>query len=195
VTGVTFSVPPAGAETFDTGKETLALMIDGNRDGDYVLFDHDAHVANLEQRDGFSCELCHHMKRPYEKVGTCAVCHTDMYLRSDIFDHSLHVVEFNGNVGCVECHTDPSLDKVPGNIKPCRECHETMRPAGTLVDIPEDEQSSGAPGYMIAMHEMCISCHEKEVENLETPSEDFARCANCHRDFPDLEDDVWRSHL
>jgi len=192
--GSHFSVPLAGESQDADSKTLLALMIDGNRDGDYVVFDHEMHISNQGGRDS-SCVRCHHMTKPYEEVSKCADCHTDMYLAVDIFDHGIHVERTNGNDGCTECHSDPSLDKVRENAKPCSECHKTMRPEGTLVEIPDGEQTTMASAYMDAMHKMCVTCHEKEKDNLDPPNEDFARCTTCHRDLPRLEDEQWQERL
>ena len=49
---------------------------------------------------------------------------------------------------------------------------------------PSDNTLPGfAPGYMTAMHELCIACHERELEK--SPSRygpRLADCATCHRD-------------
>jgi Ni/Fe-hydrogenase subunit HybB-like protein len=193
VPGVNFSVPLVGQKGNGNSKRLRVLMIDGNRDGDYVLFDHDTHVANQGGDD--SCLLCHHMTKPYEEVSECSGCHADMYLEVDIFDHWLHVDRTDGNAGCVECHSDPLADKVRENATPCSDCHKTMRPEGTLVEISEDQNATVAPGYMDAMHGICVDCHEREKENLAEPNDDFSRCTNCHRDLPQLEDDQWKSRL
>jgi nitrate/TMAO reductase-like tetraheme cytochrome c subunit len=202
VPGVQFSVPAVGEEHKGSqngeSRTLLALMIDGNRDGDYVIFDHEAHVAEQGGGDE-SCVLCHHMQKPYEEVSECTGCHSDMYLAVDIFDHDIHVAKTNGNEGCVECHTDPDAAKVRDNIKDCYECHETMRPEGTLVDIAEAQWTTIAPGYMDALHEACISCHEEEMAAREESggdlSTDLTTCTNCHRDLPRLEDEAWKARL
>jgi len=196
--GVNFTVPSVGQE-HNGGPETLlALMIDGNRDGDYVLFDHEKHVSKQGGGDD-SCVRCHHMQKPYEKVSECTGCHSDMYLAVDIFDHGTHVEHKNGNDGCIECHTDPAADKLRETAKACRECHETMRPEGTRVDIVEAQQTSMAPGYMDAMHGACIGCHEEEMAAREETNGELAAdltlCTHCHRDLPRLEDDVWKARL
>jgi hypothetical protein len=198
VPGVEFSVPLVGQEQNGGSKALLALMIDGNRDGDYVLFDHEAHVVKQGGGDD-SCVLCHHMQKPYEQVSQCSGCHSDMYLEVDIFDHSTHVEHTKGNEGCIECHTDPAADKLRETAKTCRECHQTMRPEGTRVDIAEEQQTTMAPGYMGAMHEACISCHEVEMETRKQAngelSPDLTLCTHCHRDLPRLEDEQWKARL
>jgi Ni/Fe-hydrogenase subunit HybB-like protein len=203
VSGVQFYVPPVGKSqngSQDVGpngdsRTFLALMIDANRDGDYVLFDHDMHIERQGGRNKGSCIRCHHMKKPYEEVSECSGCHADMYLAVDIFSHSFHVERTNGNDGCVECHTDPSADKLRENAKACSECHETMRPEGTLVEIPKENQTTMAPGYMNALHTSCMGCHEQVMATLEEPNENFTNCTHCHRDLPRLEDANWTSRL
>jgi hypothetical protein len=198
IVGVGFSVPLLGQEENGGSDTVLALMIDGNRDGDYVLFDHDKHVTKQGGGED-TCVLCHHMQKPYEEVSECTGCHSDMYLAVDIFDHATHVEHTKGNAGCIECHTDPAAEKVRGTAKDCRECHETMRPEGTRVDIAREQQTTLAPGYMDAMHEACISCHEEEMATREETDGDCAAdltlCTNCHRDLPRLEDDEWKARL
>ncbi len=57
-----------------------------------------------------------------------------------------------------------------------------MIAADCLVGPPQ-ERFEDAAGYMSAMHEMCIVCHQQKV--AESPQEydpEFAECANCHRD-------------
>ncbi len=161
-----------------------ALMIDGNRDGEYVLFDHDMHISK-QGRDS-SCVKCHHMSKPYEKVSMCADCHSDMYLAVDIFDHEEHAKKMDGNSGCAKCHTNPAEPKVRENTKPCAECHKNMHFKG---------RATMAVGYMDAMHGLCIDCHEKEKSKLVEPKEDFDRCTNCHRHTAGLDDKRWESRL
>ncbi|MCP4600461.1 MAG: hypothetical protein GY847_08005 [Proteobacteria bacterium] len=170
------------------------LMIDGNRDGNYVLFDHEMHISKQGGRDS-SCVKCHHMTKPYEKVSKCAGCHSDMYLPVDIFNHEKHVEQMDGNLSCSKCHTNPEELKLRENTKPCDECHKNMRPQGTLVQISKDRQTTLAAGYMDAMHGLCTDCHEKEKDKLEETNENFARCTNCHRDSPRLDDESWESQL
>ena len=54
---------------------------------------------------------------------------------------------------------------------------------GSVVAPPQDGSTGLAPGYMDAMHGLCIPCHEQALK--EAPDEhcsDFAECAACHRD-------------
>jgi hypothetical protein len=122
-----------------------------------------------------------------------------MYLAVDIFDHESHVEHTHGNAGCVECHTDPAAEKVRATTKDCGECHETMRPEGTRVDIVKAQQTSMATGYMDAMHGSCIGCHEEEMAKREewdlNTAADLTLCTNCHRDLPRLEDEEWKARL
>jgi hypothetical protein len=106
-----------------------------------------------------------------------------MYLVTDTFDHGAHVVHLEGNEGCVRCHEDATLPKTRATARACQECHADMLVEGSRVALPEEGLSGFAPGYMTAMHELCVTCHEEKV--LEDPQrypESFAECASCHRD-------------
>jgi Ni/Fe-hydrogenase subunit HybB-like protein len=175
----TEALRPAVVDASAGGERGIVLKIDGNRDGDCVLFDHEMHIDEQGNRDE-SCVKCHHMKKPGEKVSMCVDCHKDMYLAVDIFDHETHAKKMGGNKGCAECHTDPAAQKTRATAKSCDSCHEDMRPSGTFVQIEKGRQSTMAPGYLDAMHGLCVSCHEREKSKLEKPDENFARCANCH---------------
>lgn len=175
------------------GMTVNALMVDGNRDGRYVLFDHDHHSVVLGAPDepDTSCVLCHHMNKPFDQGTRCYECHSDMYLSVDIFDHSLHVRRHDGNKGCSECHQDPALPKIRANTPDCLECHKGMRPEGSRVNVEDPAKRYHASGYMDAMHELCINCHEERKSTLSEPNENFARCTNCHRNLPSIDDEVW----
>ena len=182
------------SESDETEVATDVLLIDANRNGDYVLFDHDGHSRSLgEPYDpNTSCGLCHHMNKPLDKNTGCSECHTDMYLAKDVFNHEFHANELGGNDGCVECHTDPNLPKLRENTTDCLECHSGMRSADSRVNITDPAKQFLASGYMTAMHELCIKCHEERQPTLPVPNEHFARCSNCHQGLPSLDDEVWK---
>jgi Ni/Fe-hydrogenase subunit HybB-like protein len=181
-------------EQYHGAITTEVLMIDGNRDGDYVLFDHEMHIGKNGGKDD-SCVLCHHMNKPYEKASKCYDCHSDMYMPVYIFDHEYHVGKTGGNQHCTECHTDLSQPKVRENAKPCEECHKNLRPEGSLVNVEDPHKKYMAAGYMDAMHNLCITCHKNKQEQLADRDENFGRCATCHRDTPLLDDKVWERRL
>src|SRR4030042_6810430 len=85
-----FSRPPAGPDNpvkDAIGRDTL--RIDGNRNGRYVDFDHEAHKA-ITGRGETGCRICHHLSRPYDKPSSCCQCHRDMEKETSIFDHNYH---------------------------------------------------------------------------------------------------------
>ena len=179
VYGVTPEETPAQApRVVEVDEDTDALMLDGNRNGDYVLFQHEMHTQKAE------CAACHHLNKPYEKATRCNQCHKDMYLAVDIFDHELHKRKLGENAGCNKCHTDPEKQKVRESTTACGECHRQMEGKGTL-----------AVGYMDAMHGQCIKCHTERKDQLERPNDNFDRCTHCHRDSPTLDDRHWQSRL
>jgi len=165
-------------------------MIDGNRNGRYVLFDHDAHIERVKESGG-TCVKCHHMRMPFDKATSCFKCHSDMYLPKSIFDHSFHARKLGGNSHCSECHTDPALPKTMENTKDCLSCHEGMCPEGSFVKAKEGRRPYLAAGYMKAMHGLCIGCHEEAQKTLKKPHADLTICTNCHRFLPGLDSKVW----
>jgi Ni/Fe-hydrogenase subunit HybB-like protein len=182
------AVPAAGLDS--------ALLLDGDDNGRYVLFQHRAHIQRLRQRQGqgFTCSSCHHMNHPFSQATSCASCHTDMYLAREIFDHQGHVEQLGGNQGCVRCHTDPALPKVRANTTPCESCHPKMRAPKTLVKTA-GVKSSQAPGYRDAMHKLCISCHKQEQATRpqgEPSSPKLDGCTTCHSGSPTLTSAVKR---
>jgi len=169
------------------------LLLDGNRNGDYVLFDHDGHTYELGEGGDpeTSCTSCHHMNKPFDRSTGCYECHTDMYLAVDIFNHDFHEEELGGNDRCIECHTDPDLPKLRENTTDCLHCHSGMREAASRVNVTDPREQYRASGYMTAMHSLCINCHEERQPTLRVPNENFARCTHCHQGLPDLDDETW----
>jgi len=162
-------------------RVAILTVIDGNRDGRLVLFDHENHETELDEAD--SCVLCHHENIPFQENSQCFSCHRDMYSTTDIFDHFGHVAHFDGNPGCVRCHESDGLPKTRENSKACEECHEDMLVEGTRVELPAEGQTGLAVGYMQAMHGLCITCHEERVEEQpEKYAARFAECNTCHRE-------------
>ncbi|MFC1852131.1 cytochrome c3 family protein [candidate division CSSED10-310 bacterium] len=191
--GTQFLVPGDVDPVPPESQKVDMFMIDGNRDGSYVLFNHDQHVAKKGNKE--SCVLCHHMNKPFEKASRCYECHSDMYLPVYIFKHEAHVKKTGGNKHCVKCHVDLALPKVRKNTTPCEKCHLNMRPQGSLVKVEAAEKKLMASGYMDAMHNLCITCHEQEQKKLAEKNENFSRCTNCHRDVPSIEAKPWAKKL
>jgi len=160
------------------GETTRVLMIDGNRNGDLVLFDHDDHAERLGGED--SCETCHHLTKPLDQNTSCFECHRDMYDELPVFDHNFHTARLGGNDGCIECHSDGSTVKSYETTTECSECHRAEIAAEAFIEAPP-ERWGQAVGYMNAMHTLCVDCHLSET--LSAPdqhSESLRRCINCH---------------
>jgi len=177
----------------DRNNHTTLLMLDGNHDGRYVFFDHEAHQERNGEKK--SCVLCHHMNKPYNKATGCYECHDDMYLASTIFDHGLHVEETGGNKHCTKCHKDLSQLKIRENTTPCLECHKNMVSPGSRIEATSPVMRTEAVGYMDAMHVLCIKCHEEEQKTLPEPNENLSRCTTCHQSQPDFPNEIWESRL
>lgn len=145
------------------------MIIDGNRKGFAVVFDHLSHIENNGQEKG--CPLCHHMNRPHAKASACSECHRDMEISTSIFDHTYHARLLRTKSECLSCH----CDNHKGQVKPCLECHQGMIAQGAQI-IPKKPPNIGsAPSYRAAMHGVCIPCHQ------DNSSEDVrGLCEICH---------------
>ncbi len=157
------------------------FIIDGNRNGRLVVFDHDAHTVRLG--GDVACVTCHHLNLPFRENTSCRECHQDMYSHTDIFRHSSHVQKLDGNQGCVRCHTDPGVIKTRESAVSCKTCHEPRPGASRIIPLKEDGMRGLAVGYSVAMHNLCTRCHQMMVD--ENPSEydrSFAECAQCHKE-------------
>jgi Ni/Fe-hydrogenase subunit HybB-like protein len=158
------------------------LVIDGNRSGMAVSFDHDLHKQKNGETE--SCRLCHHMRKPLDKTTPCADCHRDMQRMTYIFDHDLHREKLQAQDGCVKCHENTNLPKTFKTVTDCETCHTDMRLQNSVIKVDEKTPKNYAGGYQDAMHGLCITCHTQKKEELKKPRHD--ECATCHRDLPKM---------
>ena len=163
----------------DTAKSLPLTILDGNRNGRLVLFPHKEHESLLG--DAASCAVCHHQNKPFDSNTSCHECHSDMYEATDTFEHMYHVDKLGGNDGCIQCHTDSTSAKTRDTAVACSECHADMVVPGSRVAVPASGLSGFAPGYMDAMHGLCIGCHKEEkAAQPESFDASFDRCDGCH---------------
>ncbi|NOZ23520.1 MAG: Ni/Fe-hydrogenase cytochrome b subunit [Planctomycetes bacterium] len=168
-----------GLARSDAKDACEVLVLDGNRNQRFVLFNHDAHVKR--EGDKKSCVLCHHMNMPEDRETACGECHCDMYSPTPLFNHDYHVQQLNGNEGCVECHKDPAAPKNRETATPCAECHKDLRVAGSRIAVPTDRSKQFlAVGYEQAMHGLCISCHKERHPDVNGLPAVQTRCSFCH---------------
>jgi Ni/Fe-hydrogenase subunit HybB-like protein len=163
--------------TLDT---TRVLMLDGDRDGDLVLFDHDDHAERLGGEQ--SCATCHHLNHPLDQNTSCFECHSDMFDGRSVFDHDVHVAELGDSDSCIQCHTGESEVKSYETTTTCNECHQSEIQRKAFVD-PPPEHWGDAVGYMDAMHGLCVECHEVKAAQTAGPGpnpEGLDRCMTCH---------------
>ncbi|OGL44478.1 MAG: hypothetical protein A2161_12290 [Candidatus Schekmanbacteria bacterium RBG_13_48_7] len=183
--GARFFIPESVSMPLPDHEKKNVLMIDGNRNGRYVFFDHDMHITENGGKET-SCRNCHHMNNPFESASRCSSCHSDMYLAADIFNHTYHMNKMGGNKGCTKCHTDLSRPKTYSNTVTCESCHMKMRVENSLINEKITEKNTVAPSYMDAMHKLCITCHKKMQSERKNLGENFSRCPTCHDDSPEL---------
>lgn len=171
------SAPEANRE----GELRRALLIDGDRAGTHVLFEHEAHQKRLGGPR--SCGQCHHRTIALDRGTACVECHRDMYRVTDTFAHEGHVRALGGNRSCARCHAAADIPKTRTDSKPCRDCHAAEIMQDTRVKVTIEMAPGLAPGYRAAMHGLCVQCHvAHEVEKaVETPY--LGRCTACHRDM------------
>lgn len=167
-------------------KPLNLLMIDGNRDWRFVAFTHDAHAEALGGSE--SCKLCHHQNLTFDQYTACYHCHRDMYERTDTFNHTLHHQKLGGNDSCRVCHSSDWTRKRREYALACWQCHGDMVVEGSIIPPSPGGLKGYAPGYVEAMHGLCIRCHEElATEQPARFGEHFARCDVCHREFEDRD--------
>jgi hypothetical protein len=156
-------------------------LIDGNRDRRLALFDHRAHTERLGKTE--ACAKCHHGQLPFHQHTACYRCHRDMYAETDIFDHSSHIRLLDENDGCVRCHDELQEEKTRETAAACETCHSDMLIEGATISRPETGTTGLAPGYMDAMHGLCVECHEDPDKEASEPAEYLSSCTTCHREI------------
>jgi len=148
------------------GWETMRL--DGDRDGFYVEFSHQAHSAMPKE----GCVYCHHLSMPDDSVTPCSRCHRDMKGPVSIFNHESHAAYYkNRGKYCEECH---GAVRAREHVKKCETCHQ---------DYNRDlDYYLSARSYESAMHDRCIPCHRQQDEKLGEKM--YNDCGFCHVKFP-----------
>lgn len=181
----------SGKEIYSEGLEPTpvtkarggdTLIIDGNRDGYSVTFQHLNH-----QKFGISCGHCHHMNKPDDKATGCYECHTDMYLKGDAFRHNWHSSSRGANLNCFQCHNkQESKGKNFRNFNSsateiCLKCHSNIIPEDSPTKILKTYKTLS---YTDALHFSCIKCHQEKLESdtaLKARKPNLAECSNCHK--------------
>jgi Ni/Fe-hydrogenase subunit HybB-like protein len=165
-------------DTPDDPARLPLLMIDGDRNQDMVLFNHAGHVDRMG--GDTSCVVCHHLNMPLDQNTSCHECHRDMFEPTSLFDHASHVNALDGNRSCAECHRDYASVKRYQTATACAECHPHTTVADHVIDAPNDRWQE-AVGYVNAMHGLCVTCHQKSVEQSpDKYTTALERCDNCH---------------
>jgi len=172
----------------DLMRDTLRL--DGNREGFSTVFAHTAHQEKLGGEA--SCNKCHHLSLPQDQATSCTFCHTGMESKTTIFDHNQHMTyvaqdkQLSGlhpeNQSCTQCHPAGQA-KTVSNAMGCLECHDKDMKA---VNPPMEKMAlRDAPSYHVAMHGMCIQCHQAEAANFNNPN--LGDCNTCHQNVQNEE--------
>lgn len=141
------------------------LRIDGNRNGIFVDFNHEAH-QNLLGTDKEGCRNCHHLSKPDDGPSSCSQCHSNMEKPASIFDHNYHNKLFADQNSCRQCHADSDKE----SDSKCSTCHE---------DYTKDNKFYlSVLSYKEAMQIRCTGCHKAEGENMDIKM--LNECTFCH---------------
>lgn len=154
-----------------SGLDTLD--INGNRDDQFVKFPHQAHITRIGKEN---CSTCHHLNLPGEKISECWECHTGMYNKVDFFQHDWHTAVTGAKLKCNDCHT-PGVNRNANSAKNCTDCHRSYKFVSNTKSI---NKVYNILSYTDAMHNLCVSCHLKEMKKLKDKP-DLARCSTCHQ--------------
>ncbi|MEW5958359.1 MAG: NrfD/PsrC family molybdoenzyme membrane anchor subunit [Chloroflexota bacterium] len=188
---------------FQAHPEWAESIAAGETDCFECHYAHEAQAAAATPADEAVCLTCHHLNLPNDEATPCWRCHQDMSSSTSIFDHLMHQRKLGDNASCAECHVG---ERLAVTTEPCRKCHETMMSraerelaAFETKDVDdfndkfeyaaegkrlaaEAEKSSFshlAPGYITAMHDQCVPCHQHLAETADEP--DLGQCAACHK--------------
>ncbi len=179
IISVAFAVfyPDNKEEPFIPVKEAMGwdtLRIDGDRDSNFVLFNHMVHIDTLG-KSRKECRTCHHLSLPNDGPSSCVGCHRLMDMSTLLFDHAKHQQYYSIKNGCIECHSNNNKSKE--NAKTCTECH----PEYTKDVIKQTVRS-----YQAAMHANCVVCHAKRDKTAGIKKHSL--CKNCHpnQDYTDF---------
>jgi Ni/Fe-hydrogenase subunit HybB-like protein len=136
----------------DTTASGLLLMIDGNRNGNLVLFDHEAHKERLGGDS--SCVTCHHLSMPLDRNTSCSECHRD----------GTAVKSFETATSCTSCHrdpvaADPVLSAPQDRWRPAPGYTEAMH--GLCVECHKREVQRHPDDVPAGLAE-CRTCHDPD---------------------------------
>ena len=78
-------------------------------------------------------------------------------------------------------------EKTYATATACDTCHVDMRVEGSLIQAQEGATWFRAPGYMEAMHGLCVTCHKKEEAEASERHAGLAGCRACHQGSSEVE--------
>jgi Ni/Fe-hydrogenase subunit HybB-like protein len=186
------AAPAAASGPAPEGRVEDAILLGSGGEAGPVLFPHAAHQRRLGGEA--SCVRCHHLNVPLDRATSCVHCHRDLYRWTDTFDHGRHISAGGGSPSCRVCHPDRGAPRSRTASRPCASCHPPAAPGTTLVRVTRAGAPGMAPGYVRAMHGLCIGCHREEERATAAAERHLSRCQTCHREQA-LEDPsrLWRA--
>ncbi len=148
-------VPPTALDA-----ERGTLRIDGNANGDFVVFDHARHQEDFGDDD--SCRICHHVHMPGDDHVACHRCHEDMRRPTSIFRHDHHVDQVGLRI-LQGASTSPEQQPELGGRR-------SVRSIGT------PSEQSGLTAVQL-QNRSCTECHDLGRPKA---AETACACIDCH---------------
>ncbi len=156
------NMPSFPCDTVNGPQGWEMMTIDGNRNGDSVVFSHAKHSGSYAGE----CRSCHHLAMPGADESSCASCHRDMSTPVSMFNHDAHIAREKYRASCTGCHRGDSSRK---NLVSCSACHVAYN--GRVDDY------TAVRGYRDALHGLCRPCHEDAFAG----TREKGACGFCHR--------------
>jgi hypothetical protein len=144
------------------------------------LFDHASHVAKVGAR------------RPAQHGLAASGTSGPSPAGEDVRPAALLDATHRQQDNCRQCHTDYADVKNVELATACAECHAYEAIADPIIE-PPGQRWAPAASYKRAMHQLCITCHQKCLhESPDQYSSTLDRCDYCHDADRLLELDLMR---
>jgi Class III cytochrome C family len=169
------TMPPKALDNMRT-----ILSIDGDRDGDAIVFNHLGHQEMTGGENG--CVKCHHINKPGDATSDCYSCHSDMNHAVSIFNHATHQAKLGDNKSCDKCHKSEEPRSGESALG-CADCHKENMGLSAGIKL-----NAMAPAYPNALHMACVNCHREMSEQAGKGC--LACCDTCHQSVKHEKDEL-----
>ncbi len=179
-------VQPVEASIIGVDPLREVLRIDGNLANEFVDFPHKKHQEAFIKEYGMiaeeTCVECHHLNLPNDNASNCRLCHSDMQLKTAIFDPDAHIQHFRADPEFdIEAFMKTDLSDRRKGFEACFDCHEENMKGLAAYAVKGFDQE--APGFKDVMHGSCQTCHRQREEDR-AKADDNSNCLFCHKINP-----------